>query len=101
MVLTGGPGWAAQRAICRVQVELEASLEEANPAVVLCDRGTVDGLAYWPGPRELWAGVGTTHDEQLARYDLVVHLRTPPLEGGYDERNPLRIESAAASESQT
>jgi hypothetical protein len=58
-------------------------------------RGTLDGFAYWPGPDELWSAAGTTHDEQLARYDAVIHLQTPALEGGYNRRNPLRIESAA------
>ena len=43
---------AAQRAIFYVQRELEAAGDSHNPAIVLCDRGTVDGLAYWPGPPE-------------------------------------------------
>ena len=63
--------------------------------MVLCDRGTVDGVAYWPGPEEFWQSVGTTRDEQLARYDAVIHLRTPAVDGGYNHANPLRIESAA------
>ena len=37
---------AAQRAIFFVQRELEAIGDVHNPAIVLCDRGTVDGLAY-------------------------------------------------------
>ena len=86
---------AAQRAIFYVQRELEAASEDGSAAVVLCDRGTVDGAAYWPGPGELWASVSTTIDEQLARYDAVVHLRTPAMEGGYNHQNPLRIESAS------
>jgi predicted ATPase len=49
---------AAQRAIFYVQRELEAAGDANNPAIVLCDRGTVDGAAYWPGPGELWAAVG-------------------------------------------
>lgn len=41
---------AAQRAIFHVQRELEALVHEQSVvAVALCDRGTVDGLAYWPG----------------------------------------------------
>ncbi len=40
---------AAQRAIFHVQRELEAIQSFANAAVVLCDRGTVDGAAYWLG----------------------------------------------------
>lgn len=37
---------AAQRAIFHVQRELESTGDSHNPAIVLCDRGTVDGLAY-------------------------------------------------------
>lgn len=88
---------AAQRAIFHVQRELEEAAEVGNPAIVLCDRGTVDSLAYWPGPEDLWASVGTTLDEQLGRYDAVIHLRTPPIENGYNRQNPLRLESAAAA----
>ena len=86
---------AAQRAIFYVQRELEAAAESLNPAVVLCDRGTLDGSAYWPGPDSLWSSVGTTRAEQLARYDAVIHLRPPASEHGYDHSNPLRIESSA------
>jgi predicted ATPase len=86
---------AAQRAIFYVQRELENAANADNPAVILCDRGTVDGAAYWPGPEDLWSAVGTTFDEQLRRYDAVIHMRTPAAQSGYKRDNPLRIESAA------
>lgn len=86
---------AAQKAIYYVQRELEAAADAENPAVVLCDRGTVDGAAYWPGPDEFWPTVGTTLEEQLHRYHAVIHLRTPTLASGYNHENPLRTESAA------
>lgn len=87
---------AAQRAIFHVQRELESTGDSHNPAIVLCDRGTVDGIAYWPGPvDEFWSSVGTTLERELARYDAVVHLRTPAPEHGYNHQNPLRTESAA------
>jgi predicted ATPase len=85
---------AAQRAIFYVQRELEAAVVAQDLAIALCDRGTVDGSAYWSGDGELWREVGTTLDEQLGRYAAVIHLRTPALESGYNHRNPLRIESA-------
>jgi len=85
---------AAQRAIFFVQRELEAAIMAENVSIALCDRGTVDGLAYWSGPDDLWSALGTTLDEQLARYHAVIHLRTPPLESGYNQQNPLRVESA-------
>src|SRR5687767_4063539 len=86
---------AEQRAIFYVQRELEAIADAEEVAVVLCDRGTVDGGAYWLGPSDLWSAVGTTLAEQIARYDTVIHLRTPPDSRGYNHANPLRLESAA------
>ena len=85
---------AAQRAIFYVQRELESAAQAQHPAVVLCDRGTVDGAAYWPGPDTLWSAVATTRAEELARYAAVVHMRVPSDEEGYDHVNALRIESA-------
>jgi predicted ATPase len=86
---------AAQRAIFYVQRELERSAEDDDAAIVVCDRGTVDGIAYWPDGCDMWQSLGTTHAEQLARYDTVIHLRTPGESGGYNHRNPLRLETAA------
>ena len=89
---------AAQRAIFRVQRELEVIGDTRNPAIVICDRGTVDGAAYWPGDMEdFWASLGTTREQELGRYDAVIHLRTPEQDQGYNHRNPLRTESAAVA----
>lgn len=87
---------AAQRAIFHVQRQLElVALEERNAPVVLCDRGTLDGVAYWPGdPAEFWRSVGAAHDSELARYSAVIHLRTPDIAHGYNHQNPVRTESA-------
>ena len=87
---------AAQRAIAHVQQELEQLvLEEGRVAVALCDRGLLDGLAYWPGPPEsLFAQVGMSRERMLERYGAVIHLRTPAAGAGYDRSNPVRVESA-------
>ena len=86
----------SQRAIYQVQCELEKlARTRSDLCLVLCDRGTLDGLAYWPGePEQYWHELGTTHEEQLARYDGVLHLGVPPAEHGYAE-TALRIESAS------
>jgi predicted ATPase len=96
---TGSPDRlrGAQRAIFFVQRELESIGEADNAALVLCDRGTVDGAAYWPGPDSFWDAVGTTQEREMSRYDAVIHLRTPTVDGGYNHGNPLRTESAAAA----
>ncbi len=89
---------AAQIAIFAVQHQLEALADGDEPAVVLCDRGTLDALAYWPGdPDEFWKQVGSTRARELARYDAIIHIRTPDARHGYDNRNPLRTETAAAA----
>lgn len=86
---------AAQRAIFHVQRELEATEALDSAAVVLCDRGTVDGAAYWVGPGDLFSSVGTTRELEMARYHAVIHLRTPSTPDAYRQENPLRIESLA------
>jgi predicted ATPase len=91
---------AAQRAIFHVQIELErlyASKASQGVELVLCDRGTVDSLAYWPrSADEFWKDLGTTAREQLARYDVVIHLE-PPTDGHGYHRDAVRIESAKES----
>ncbi len=104
-VVFGGGFWrhdtipgrkAAQRAIFHVQREFETMLEEeGNTLVALCDRGSVDGAAYWPdGFDEYFRELNTTIAAEYARYAAVIHLRTPASEQGYNAENPLRIESA-------
>jgi hypothetical protein len=78
-----------------VQRELERwAIEEGQAGLAVCDRGTLDGLAYWPGsPETFFADLGTTLERELARYAAVIHLRTPPA-AQYNHVNPLRTESA-------
>jgi predicted ATPase len=87
---------AEQRAIYHVQRELEAlGASHEKATTLLCDRGTVDALAYWPGEeRRFFADVGTSYEAELSRYDLVIHLR-PPTEGNGYHTNLVRIESAS------
>jgi predicted ATPase len=92
-----GQRQAAQRAIFHVQRELEAAADAEAPAIVLCDRGTIDGAAYWIGDGDLWSAVSTTLEKELRRYDAVIHLRSPGTNNGYNHQNPLRIESAESA----
>jgi predicted ATPase len=72
---------ATQRAIYAVQRNLEDVQSARYPdRVQLCDRGTIDGAAYWPsGPDDFFAAMGTTHARELARYDAVLFLETAAL----------------------
>jgi len=86
---------ASQRAIVRVQHELQRyAIEEPTTALVVCDRGSLDGLAYWPGtPAEYFDDLDTTEDRELARYASVIHLQSAAREHGYFS-TAVRPESA-------
>jgi predicted ATPase len=85
----------AQRAIYRVQHELETMALADDLAVALCDRGTLDALAYWPGSwNDFFADVETTMEKELARYAAVIHLRVPSRASEY-RQTALRHESHA------
>ena len=86
---------AAQRAIVRVQLELQRmALEEGHAALIVCDRGTLDGLAYWPRePAGYYEELGINRDRELARYAAVIQLEPPSLGDGY-VTTKLRPESA-------
>ena len=94
------PKRAAQSAIYHLQRNLEDVQSARFPErILLCDRGTVDGAAYWPGPADTyWKAVGTTHEEELGRYAAVIHLRTPAANEGYNRDNVLRVESASEAQ---
>lgn len=104
-ILFGGGFWrldsltgkmAAQRAIFHVQEEMQSLvLDEKKWSMGLCDRGTLDGLAYWPGTEsEFFATLNTTQEKEFQKYKAVIHLRSPSLEKGYNHQNPVRVESA-------
>jgi hypothetical protein len=88
---------ATQRAIFHAQVSLEDIQGARFPdRVLLCDRGTLDGAAFWPqeAPQGFFETMGTTLDAQLARYDAVLFFESAAvgdisIEGG----NPARTES--------
>jgi len=87
---------AAQTAIFHVQRNLEEIQSATYPSrVLLCDRGTVDGAAYWPDdPDDFFARVGTTLEAELARYDEVIFFETAAVGGlAIEGGNPTRIEN--------
>ncbi len=90
-----------QRRIYHLQIEQEQRLAAEHPGkVLLLDRGTIDGAAYWPeGPDDYWRDLGTTLDAQLARYDRVVWMQTCAAIGAYDgdASNSCRFEDADAA----
>lgn len=67
-----------QRAIYFVQRELEQAVAAQFPNLsLICDRGSLDALAYWPGSSEsFFNSLGTSMNAEIKRYDWVVHLET-------------------------
>ncbi len=87
---------AAQCAVYHVQRNLENIQSARFPErILLCDRGTVDGAAYWPGqPEEFFSAVGTTLDAELDRYDAVIFFESAAVGGmGIEGGNPIRNET--------
>src|SRR5438552_17919930 len=91
----------AQRRMYQLQLEQESRLAAEHPAkVLLLDRGTIDGAAYWPeGPQAFWTDRATTHADELRRYDAVILLETTAAIGLYDgdESNFCRFEDPAGA----
>lgn len=103
-IIFGGGFWrlksveaakASQRAIFHVQSELETIVHtEKTWAIGLCDRGTLDGMAYWTGSeQEYFSSFKTSLLEEYKRYHAVIHLRCPTENMGYNNQNPLRTET--------
>jgi len=92
---------ALQRKIYELQLDQEQGLSRLHPGkILILDRGTIDGAAYWPdGPESYWKELGTTLPTELARYDRVIFLQTAAAIGLYDGSvsNPCRFEDAAAA----
>lgn len=86
----------AQTAIFHVQRDLEEVQASLYPGrALLCDRGTIDGAAYWPGePHDYFSAVGSTFDKELRRYDAVIFFESAAVGGASIEGgNPMRTES--------
>lgn len=84
----------AQLAIYHTQHALEDMIcTVSNKSLVVCDRGTMDSLAYWPGSEaDFFTKVQSSREKELARYDWVIHLDTASADS-YDTSNPIRTEN--------
>lgn len=86
----------AQTAIYHVQRRLEDVQAALFPGrTLLCDRGTLDGAVYWPGPpQEYFRSVGSSLEAELARYDAVIFFETAAMGGvSIEGGNPVRNET--------
>lgn len=90
-----GATHAAQRAIYHVQRNLEDAQSALYPGrILLCDRGTVDGAAYWPNhSTDFFESLGTTLERELDRYDAVIFFESAAVGGlAIEGGNPIRTE---------
>ena len=91
---------AQQTAIYHLQKHLEDIQRATYPdCIILCDRGSLDGLAYWPGTQEdYFQTMKTSIEEEFARYDAVIFFETAAKSGeSIKSNNPIRNESEQAA----
>lgn len=91
---------STQKAIYSVQKNIEDIQSALFPErTLLCDRGTVDGAAYWPGePEDFFAEINSTLEIELSRYDSVIFFETAAVGGiSIEGGNPIRNESLEAA----
>lgn len=82
--------------------QLQKNLEDINKAhypdrLLVCDRGSLDGLAYWPGnEKDFFKQVNSTFEEEISRYDAVIFFESAGATGhDISSNNPVRSESSA------
>ena len=85
---------AAQKIIFVATREMEALAEEYSQAdLIVCDRGTVDAAVYWPsGVEDFFKQMGTTLEQEVSRYDAVLHL-SPPTNPAFYQSTHVRTEN--------
>lgn len=91
---------AQQKAIFDLQRNLEQTQVLMHPeCTIICDRGTLDGLAYWPKSQQhFFQTMNTNLEDELARYDAVIFFETAAKSGqGIRSNNPIRNESEHAA----
>lgn len=91
---------AQQTAIFNLQKNLEDIQRATFPdCVILCDRGSLDGLSYWPGSEEdFFKSMNSDLETELNRYDAVIFFETAAKSGeSIRSNNPIRNESEQAA----
>jgi hypothetical protein len=73
-----------QRMVLGRVLEMEqGALESPQYPLAICQYTTLDCLRNWTGNEAaFWAEMKTTRDQQLRRYDMVIHLRPPLVRDG-------------------
>ncbi|WP_417349080.1 AAA family ATPase [Ferrimonas sp.] len=85
-----------QKTIFALQKNLEAIQQRAHPdRLLVCDRGSLDGLAYWPEEEsEFFQAVGSSLEQEFGQYDAVIFFESAATTGqDISSNNPTRNES--------
>ncbi|MDX1301383.1 AAA family ATPase [Photobacterium sp.] len=86
-----------QKAIFSLQQNLEDIQKNKYPnRLLVCDRGTLDGLAYWPGTEEnFFQEVNSNFENEIVRYDAVIFFESAAASGhDISSNNPVRNETS-------
>lgn len=86
-----------QESIYKMQITLEDIYRSLHTKCLLvCDRGTIDGLAYWPSDEEsFFKSINSSMEKELARYDAVIFFQTGASHGNdMASNNPYRQEDS-------
>jgi len=86
-----------QRSIYRMQVGLEEIFRGFySDRLLICDRGTLDGLAYWPdGEAGYFAAIESSFEREAARYQAVIFFQSAAIHGeDVKSNNPYRSEDS-------
>ena len=92
-----GDGKLLQRSIYRMQISLEGIFRDFySDRLLICDRGTLDGLAYWPDDEQSYfETLDTTFEAEAARYGAVIFFQTAAIQGeDVKSNNPYRREDS-------
>lgn len=92
---------AFQEAVFRTQIALEQSCcaMQRDSQRIICDRGTLDSLAYWKllgsSEQAFYIQTGMSLKEHLSRYQAVIHLQSTAIgaAGHYVQSETGRKES--------
>ncbi|MBR9872732.1 ATP-binding protein [Vibrio sp. J1-1] len=85
-----------QKTIFQLQKNLEEIHKVQHPdKLLVCDRGTLDGLAYWPNSEsDFFKQINSTFEKELERYDAVIFFESAAVSGqDISSNNPTRYES--------
>jgi hypothetical protein len=94
---TGSDAKILQCSIYRMQTSLEGIFRDFYPdRLLICDRGTLDGLAYWPDDEQSYfESIGSTFQAEAERYGAVIFFQTAAVHGeDVKSNNPYRKEDS-------